>query len=99
MPHPTSGPADPVSASLPVASRFALRMAVLAGFALASSKPFWPVLASLLMVAAALSAILASLRREPVFDRSVLTHWDEAALYAVLGKGAAMLSTTGAAAG
>lgn len=98
MPRPTSCSADAVSASLPVASRFGLRMAVLAGFALVSSKPFWPVLAALLMVAAGLSAILASLRRERVWGPS-LTHWDEAAVYAVLSRGAAMVAAAGASAG
>ena len=78
-------------------ARFGVRLLVLAAFALASSQPFWAVLTTLLVVAAGLSAILAASRGEPVFG-SVLTHWDEAAVYALLSRGLAMLAA-GAQAG
>ncbi len=77
--------------SLIFVTRLCLRLAILAGFAAASSQPFWAVLATLLIVAAGLSVVIAVTRRELVLS-SVLTHWDEAAIYALLSRALVVLS-------
>lgn len=66
-----------------VVVRLAIRLGILCLFALASRQPFWPVLTALFAAAAGLCLVLATLRREPVLGPA-LTHWDEAAIYAVL---------------
>lgn len=71
--------------------RFGLRLLILGTFALASNQPFWAVLTTLLIVAAGVSVLLAMLHREPVFGAN-LTHWDEAACYALLSRGAVILT-------
>lgn len=71
--------------------RFGLRLVIFAGFALVSQRPFWAVMATLLVLAALLSALVAGFRGERVFGPA-LTHWDEAAWYALLSRGAAILA-------
>lgn len=84
--------------SLTVTVRLGLRVAILAGFASASSQPFWAVLATLFIVAAGLSAVVCAIHREPVFGPD-LTHWDEAAIYALLSRGSVLLFASGGMAG
>lgn len=85
MPEVDSTPASASSLG-EIGSRLAVRLGVLAAFAAASSQPFWPVLANLLLVGAGLASVMAVGRREPLLGRT-LTHWDEVALYALLGLG------------
>lgn len=73
-----------------VLRRFALRGAILVTFATASPQPFWSVLTTLFVLAAAVSVTIALARGEPMLG-PVLTHWDEAALYAALSRGALLL--------
>lgn len=85
--------AEPVRGTLfslaEVLSRMAVRIVVLAVFAAASSQPFWPVLTTLLVVAAGLSTVMAVARRETLLGPT-LNHWDEAAFYALLSRGLAL---------
>lgn len=78
------------SGLLPVAARLGWRTLILTAFALAGGRPFWPTLTTLLALAAALCGLIARVRRERPIS-AALTHWDEAALYALLSRGAAML--------
>ena len=56
--------------------RFVLRLVLLSAFASLSTRGFG--------MSAIFCVVVASIRREPVFG-PVLTHWDEAAAYAVVG--------------
>jgi len=60
--------------------RFVLRLVLLSAFASLSTRGFGTALA----LSAIFCVVVASIRREPVFG-PVLTHWDEAAAYAVMG--------------
>jgi hypothetical protein len=60
--------------------RFVLRLVLLCAFASLSTRGFGTALA----LSAIFCVVVASIRREPVFG-PVLTHWDEAAAYAVMG--------------
>jgi hypothetical protein len=91
------GRPDPAPSLGEFGSRTAVRLAVLGAFAAASSQPFWPVLANLLLVGAGLASVMAVGRREPLLGRT-LTHWDEAALYALLGLGLSLAHRAAAAA-
>ena len=64
--------------------RFVLRLVLLSAFASLSTRGFGTALAGLLALSAIFCVVVASIRREPVFG-PVLTHWDEAAAYAVMG--------------
>ena len=64
--------------------RFVFRLVLLSAFASVSTRGFGTAFASLLVLSAIFCAIVGLIRREPVFD-PVLTHWDEAATYAVMG--------------
>jgi hypothetical protein len=64
--------------------RFVLRLVLLSAFASLSTRGFGTALANLLALSAIFCVVVASIRREPVFG-PVLTHWDEAAAYAVMG--------------
>jgi hypothetical protein len=69
--------------STQVLIRFCLRMIILAAFAGFGSIGFARSLAALLLMSTILSAIVATMRQELPLD-SVLTHWDEAAVYGSL---------------
>jgi hypothetical protein len=65
--------------------RAALRLVLLTALAAFGNRGFGHTLASLLALAAIFCAIVAVMRGEAIFGRA-LTHWDEAAAYAVLGR-------------
>jgi hypothetical protein len=69
--------------STQVIVRFCLRMIVLVIFAAFGGIGFDRSLTALLWMSAILSAVLATLEREPPFD-AVLNHWDETMAYAAL---------------
>jgi hypothetical protein len=71
--------------------RAAFRLVLLICFATFGTRAFGHTLASLLALAAIFCAIVAAMRGEAIFGRT-LTHWDEAATYAVLGRLAATLA-------
>jgi hypothetical protein len=58
-------------------------MIILVIFATFGSIGFGRSLAALLAISAILSAIIGTIRREPLFDM-VLNHWDETVAYAAL---------------
>lgn len=64
--------------------RFVFRLLLLCGVAAFGSPVFVTGFASLLLMSALFCAIMALMRREVIFG-PVLTHWDEAAGYAVIG--------------
>lgn len=68
-----------------VVTRALWRLAILSAFALAGARPFWPTLTTLLVLAAGLCIIIAATQRERPLG-TVLSHWDEAALYALLSR-------------
>ena len=68
-----------------VAARVLWRLAILSGFALAGARPFWPTLSTLLVLSSALCLLIAATHRERPLG-AVLSHWDEAALYALLSR-------------
>jgi len=63
--------------------RFAIRISILTAFAAFGSVGFGRSLAALLAMSAILCSVVAAVRREAVFSRS-LNHWDEAVIYAGL---------------
>ena len=63
--------------------RFCLRMIILVVFATLGSIGFARSLAALLWMSTILGAVIATIRREPPFDK-VLNHWDETVAYAAL---------------
>jgi hypothetical protein len=65
--------------------RFVLRLLLLSTFATFSTQSFGTTLAALLTLSATFCAVLGAMRREAMFG-PVLTHWDEAAAYAVIGR-------------
>jgi hypothetical protein len=65
-------------------TRIVLRLVLLTAFASFGSQGFGNTLAALLTLSAIFCGIVALMRRESIFCRD-LTHWDEAAIYAVLG--------------
>lgn len=81
-----------------IGGRIVVRLGVLATFAAASSQPFWTVLTNLLLVGAGLATVMAAGRRERPLGPA-LTHFDEAAFYALLGCGLAIASVSAAVAG
>jgi hypothetical protein len=64
--------------------RIVFRLFPLVVFARIVGQDFGAALAALLMMSAIFCVLVALMRREPIFG-SVLTHWDEAATFAVLG--------------
>jgi hypothetical protein len=66
--------------------RFVLRLVLVGAISALSNKGFATTVSALLTMTAIFCATLAAMRREPVFGR-VLTHWDEAAAYALIGRG------------
>jgi hypothetical protein len=77
------GPAPTEPTTPLVAARFVLRLAILCLFSLLSRRGFGPAFSALLLMASTLCSVIATLRRERVMA-SILTHWDEAAAYALL---------------
>jgi hypothetical protein len=63
--------------------RFCVRITILITFAAFSSIGFGTSLAALLAMAALLCTVVASVKRETMFSRT-LSHWDEAVAYASL---------------
>jgi hypothetical protein len=60
-----------------------MRIIILITFAAFSTVGFGPSLAALLAMAALLCTVVATVRREAMFSRT-LNHWDEAVAYAAL---------------
>ena len=73
------------------ARRFALRLVLLSAFASLGTRGFGAAFAGLLALSAIFCVIVGAMRREAMFG-PVLTHWDEAAAYAVIGRLASALS-------
>jgi len=71
--------------------RFALRLALLSTFATFGAQGFGTTFATLLALSAIFCAVVGVVRCEATFG-PVLTHWDEAAAYAVIGRLVSMLS-------
>ena len=65
--------------------RAAFRLILLAALAAFGSQAFGKTLASLLALAAIFCAVVGAMRREAMFGPA-LTHWDEAAVYAVVAR-------------
>ena len=65
--------------------RFALRLALLSMFATFDTQDFGKTFAALLALSVIFCVVMGTMRREALFG-PVLTHWDEAAAYAVLGR-------------
>lgn len=71
--------------------RFVFRLALLSAFAAMSSQGFGKGFAALLALSAVFCVVTGALRGEPILG-PVLTHWDEAAAYALLSRLGAALS-------
>jgi hypothetical protein len=65
--------------------RFVLRLVLLSTFATFGTQGFVTAFAALLALSAVFCAIVGAMRREAMFGPA-LTHWDEAAAYAVIGR-------------
>ena len=88
MPHT---PDIPHFGSAQALARFFLRLLILSIFAALGSQGFGKTLESLLVLAVFYCIPVAAIRREEPFG-PVLTHFDEAAAYAVIGRLAAWAS-------
>jgi hypothetical protein len=64
--------------------RIVFRLVLLTTFAVFGSQGFGKTFATLLALSAIFCAVTGAMRREAIFGRA-LTHWDEAAVYAVVG--------------
>ena len=71
--------------------RFLFRLFLLVAFATFATRGFGTAFSALLAMSAIFCAVAGAMRREEMFG-PVLTHWDEAAAYAVLGHLAAVLA-------
>jgi hypothetical protein len=71
--------------------RFVLRLALLSTFAIFGAQGFGTTFATLLALSAIFCAVVGAVRCEEMFG-PVLTHWDEAAAYAVIGRLVSVLS-------
>ena len=71
--------------------RFLFRLLLLIAFATFATRGFGTTFYALLAMSAILFAVAGAMRREQMLG-PVLTHWDEAAAYAVLGHVAAVLA-------
>jgi hypothetical protein len=83
MEHPRSALSHQPNSSQ-VCFRFLLRLVLLCLFANLGPQGFAQTFATLLAFSAVFCAIAGTLRREALLGPS-LTHWDEAAAYAILG--------------
>jgi len=70
--------------SLQVVARFVLRLLLVSTFATFGTRGFGTTFGTMLELLAVLCAVVGALRREALFG-PVLTHWDEAATFAVIG--------------
>jgi hypothetical protein len=73
------------SSSARVALRFCVRLAILAALAAIAHTGFRSSFPIFLIAGGAFCAVWAALHREQLFS-STLTHWDEAAVFVMLGK-------------
>ena len=89
MPHTPDIPRD-FGLAQPL-TRFFLRLVILSIFAVLGSQGFGKTLESLLVLAVFYCVFIAAIRREEPFG-PVLTHFDEAAAYAVIARLAAWTS-------
>jgi hypothetical protein len=80
--EPTSAPAH---GSIQTVFRFLLRVALLVVIANLSNQNFGQAFSKLLLLVGVFCAVVAVLKQEPLFG-PVLTHWDEAAVFAILGR-------------
>jgi hypothetical protein len=64
--------------------RFVLRIVLLSALATLGTRGFGATFATLLALSAIFCAVVGAMRREMMFG-AVLTHWDEAAAYAIIG--------------
>ena len=71
--------------------RFLFRLLLLIVFATFATRGFGTAFSALLAMSAIFCAVAGAMRREEMFG-PVLTHWDEAAAYAVLGNVVAILA-------
>jgi hypothetical protein len=71
--------------------RFVFRIVLLSAFAAFGTQGFGMMFAALLALSAIFCAVVGAMRREAMFG-PVLTHWDEAAAYAVIGRLVSVLS-------
>jgi len=71
--------------------RFVVRLAILSTFAIFGTQGFGTTFATVLAFSAIFCAVVGAVRCEPMFG-PVLTHWDEAAAYAVIERLVAVLS-------
>jgi len=71
--------------------RFLFRLLLLIAFATFATRGFGTTFSALLAMSAIFCAVAGAMRREQMLG-PVLTHWDEAAAYAVLGHVAAVLA-------
>jgi hypothetical protein len=74
-----------------VVFRFALRLALLSMFATIGTQGFAKTFAALLALSVIFCVVMGTMRREGLFG-PVLTHWDEAAAYAIIGRLVSVLS-------
>ena len=77
--------------STQVLMRFMFRMVLLGTFATFSTQGFGTTFAALLALSAVFCAVVGTMHREAIFG-PVLTHWDEAATYAIIGRLVSALS-------
>jgi hypothetical protein len=77
--------------SLQVLFRFLLRLVLLSTFATLGPQRYGTAFTSLMALTAFFCAILGVMRQEAIFS-PVLTHWDEAAAYALISRLAAAIS-------
>jgi hypothetical protein len=71
--------------------RFVFRLTLLSVFAIFGTQAFGTKFAALLALSAIFCTIVGAVRCEAMFG-PVLTHWDEAAAYAVIGRLVSVLS-------
>ena len=71
--------------------RILFRLVLLSTFATFGSQGFGKTFAALLTLSTVFCIVSGAMRREEIFGRA-LTHWDEAATYAVLGRLVATLA-------
>jgi hypothetical protein len=71
--------------------RFLFRLVLLSTFAAFGTQGYGAAFATLMALSALFCAIVGAMRQEAIFS-PVLTHWDEAAAYAIIGRLAAAVS-------
>jgi hypothetical protein len=71
--------------------RFLLRLVLLSAFATFGTQGYGTAFSSLMALSAFFCAIVGAMRQEAIFG-PVLTHWDEAAAYAIIGRLAAAVT-------